>query len=39
MLIIPAVDLHQGKCVRLTQGRLDQEIVYSNDPVFIARLW
>lgn len=39
MLIIPALDLHQGKCVRLTQGRLDQETVYSNDPVFIARLW
>lgn len=39
MLIIPAVDLHKGKCVRLTQGKLDQETVYSNDPVFIARLW
>lgn len=39
MLIIPAVDIHQGKCVRLTQGRLDQETIYSNDPVFIARLW
>lgn len=39
MLIIPAVDLHQGKCVRLTQGRFDQETVYSNDPVFVARLW
>lgn len=39
MLIIPAVDLHQGKCVRLTQGRLDQETIYSHDPVFIARLW
>lgn len=39
MIIIPALDLHQGKCVRLTQGRLDQETVYSNDPVFIAKLW
>lgn len=39
MIIIPAVDLHQGKCVRLTQGRLDQETIYSNDPVFIAKLW
>jgi phosphoribosylformimino-5-aminoimidazole carboxamide ribotide isomerase len=39
MLIIPAVDLHQGKCVRLTQGKLDQETIYSNDPVFIAKLW
>ncbi|MFN3550627.1 MAG: 1-(5-phosphoribosyl)-5-[(5-phosphoribosylamino)methylideneamino]imidazole-4-carboxamide isomerase [Endomicrobiia bacterium] len=39
MIIIPALDLHQGKCVRLTQGRLDKETVYSNDPVFIAKLW
>jgi len=39
MLVIPAVDIHQGKCVRLTQGRIDQETIYSNDPVFIARLW
>jgi len=39
MLIIPAVDIHHGKCVRLTQGRLDQETIYSNDPVFVARLW
>lgn len=39
MIIIPAVDLHQGKCVRLTQGKFDQETVYSTDPVFIARLW
>lgn len=39
MIIIPAVDLHQGKCVRLTQGKLDQETIYSNDPVFIAKLW
>ncbi|MEN3013013.1 MAG: 1-(5-phosphoribosyl)-5-[(5-phosphoribosylamino)methylideneamino]imidazole-4-carboxamide isomerase [Endomicrobiia bacterium] len=39
MLIIPAVDLHKGKCVRLTQGKLDQETVYSNDPVFVAKLW
>lgn len=39
MIIIPAVDLHQGKCVRLTQGKLDQETVYSTDPVFIAKMW
>ncbi len=39
MQIIPAVDLHQGKCVRLTQGKFEQETVYSNDPVFVARLW
>jgi phosphoribosylformimino-5-aminoimidazole carboxamide ribotide isomerase len=39
MIIIPAVDLHQGKCVRLTQGKFDDETVYSTDPVFVARLW
>ncbi len=39
MIIIPALDLHQGKCVSLTQGRLDKETVYSNEPVFIAKLW
>ncbi len=39
MLIIPAVDLHQGKCVRLTQGKLDYATVYSTDPVFVAKLW
>ena len=39
MIIIPAVDLHQGKCVRLTQGKFNDETVYSTDPVFVARLW
>jgi len=39
MIVIPAVDLHQGKCVRLTQGKLDQETVISHDPAFVARLW
>ncbi len=39
MIIIPAVDLHQGKCVRLTQGKFDEETVYSTEPVFISRLW
>jgi len=39
MIIIPAVDLHQGKCVRLTQGKFNDETVYSTEPVFVARLW
>jgi len=39
MIIIPAVDIRQGKCVRLTQGKIDQETIYSNDPVFIAKMW
>jgi len=39
MLIIPAIDLREGKCVRLVEGRLDRETVYSDDPVAVARLW
>ena len=33
MLIIPAVDIKDGKCVRLLQGRMEDETVFSNDPV------
>ena len=33
MLIIPAVDLKGGKCVRLIQGQKHREIVYGADPV------
>jgi len=39
MLIIPAIDLRAGKCVRLVEGRLDQETVYSDDPVAMAVHW
>ncbi len=39
MLIIPAVDLKGGKCVRLVQGRREKEIVYGADPVEAARRW
>lgn len=39
MLIIPAIDLRGGQCVRLTQGKLDKETVFSKDPVFIAKLF
>ena len=39
MMVIPAVDLKDGKCVRLTQGRMDQETVYSQDPVQMAKHW
>jgi phosphoribosylformimino-5-aminoimidazole carboxamide ribotide isomerase len=39
MWIIPAIDLKGGKCVRLTQGRMQDEIVYSDDPVSVARRW
>jgi len=37
MLIIPAIDLRAGRCVRLTQGRKDTAKVYEDDPVEIAR--
>ncbi|MBL1142253.1 MAG: 1-(5-phosphoribosyl)-5-[(5-phosphoribosylamino)methylideneamino]imidazole-4-carboxamide isomerase [Proteobacteria bacterium] len=39
MLIIPAIDIKNGKCVRLKQGQMDQETVYSNDPVVMAEKW
>jgi len=39
MIIIPAVDLKDGKCVRLSQGRMDQETVYSENPVEMAKQW
>ena len=37
MLIIPAIDLRDGKCVRLTQGRRAEVKVYDGDPVAVAR--
>lgn len=39
MLIIPAIDIKNGKCVRLTQGDFESEKVYSEDPVVIAKQW
>jgi len=39
LIVIPAVDLKDGRCVRLSQGRMDQETVYSEDPVQIAKHW
>jgi len=39
MIIIPAVDIRNGCCVRLDQGRLENETIYSKDPLFIAKLW
>jgi phosphoribosylformimino-5-aminoimidazole carboxamide ribotide isomerase len=37
MLIIPAIDLQNGKCVRLSQGRKDAPIVYNDDPITVAK--
>ncbi|MFC1546460.1 1-(5-phosphoribosyl)-5-[(5-phosphoribosylamino)methylideneamino]imidazole-4-carboxamide isomerase [bacterium] len=39
MQIIPAIDIRNGNCVRLAQGKIDQETIYSKDPVFMAKLW
>ena len=39
MLIIPAIDLKDGKVVRLFQGRFDRQNVYSADPVKVAKHW
>ncbi|MFU8815987.1 MAG: 1-(5-phosphoribosyl)-5-[(5-phosphoribosylamino)methylideneamino]imidazole-4-carboxamide isomerase [Pseudomonadales bacterium] len=39
MLLIPAIDLKDGKCVRLKQGRMSDVTVFSDDPVAMARHW
>jgi phosphoribosylformimino-5-aminoimidazole carboxamide ribotide isomerase len=39
MLIIPAVDIKNGKCVRLVQGRMEDETVFSHDPAAMAQKW
>ena len=39
MLLIPAIDLKDGKCVRLRQGRMDDDTVFSEDPVAMAVRW
>jgi phosphoribosylformimino-5-aminoimidazole carboxamide ribotide isomerase len=39
VLIIPAIDLKDGRCVRLQQGRMDSATVFSDDPVAMARHW
>ncbi len=39
MLLIPAIDLKDGRCVRLRQGDMDNETVFSEDPVAMARKW
>jgi len=39
MLLIPAIDLKEGKCVRLRQGKMDDETIFSDDPVAMAGRW
>jgi phosphoribosylformimino-5-aminoimidazole carboxamide ribotide isomerase len=39
VIVIPAVDLKEGRCVRLREGRADAETVFSDDPVAMAQRW
>ncbi len=39
MLLIPAIDLKDGRCVRLRQGNMDDETIFSDDPVAMAEQW
>jgi len=39
MLVIPAIDLKDGQCVRLRQGLMEDSTVFSDDPVAIAKQW
>ena len=39
MMLIPAIDLKEGRCVRLKQGRMDETTVFSDDPVAMVGRW
>lgn len=39
MEVIPAIDLKEGRCVRLVRGEFDKEVVYSQQPVEMAKFW
>lgn len=39
MIIIPAIDLKDGNCVRLKQGRMEDDTLFSTDPVEMALSW
>lgn len=39
MILIPAIDLKDGQCVRLKQGRMDDTTVFSNQPIAMAQRW
>jgi phosphoribosylformimino-5-aminoimidazole carboxamide ribotide isomerase len=39
VIVIPAIDLKDGRCVRLRQGRMQEETVYSQEPAEVARRW
>ena len=39
MIIIPAIDIKEGRCVRLRQGRMDEETIFAQNPVDMADKW
>jgi len=39
MIIYPAIDIKNGKCVRLVQGKADAETIYSENPIEVAKKW
>ncbi len=39
MLVIPAIDIKNGKCVRLRQGKMEDETIYADDPLEVAQRW
>lgn len=39
MLVIPAIDLRNGKCVRLVEGKIENETIYSDEPAEMGRKW
>lgn len=39
MLIIPAIDLKEGKCVRLRQGRMEDDTIFSENPLEVVERW
>jgi phosphoribosylformimino-5-aminoimidazole carboxamide ribotide isomerase len=39
VIVIPAIDLREGRCVRLREGRADAQTVFSDDPVAMAERW
>ena len=39
MLIIPAIDLKEGKCVRLKQGLMQESTIFSDNPAEMAKKW
>ena len=37
MIVIPAIDIKDGKCVRLKEGKMSQQTIFSDDPSSVAQ--